>query len=304
MSKQNSIEEKMKLWIMKFVSNYWLFGILLFLIGVDISCHFSRCVVSHESIVLTFIGILATFIVVSNYAQVKDLERKLDELRNQTTNKLEYFENMHIEILQAFIDSNTLKINGFEKDYHSYKNEEEKEITLFKLIEYKVIENLKIKELAFETFCRLICSRNGVKINCNLTDIFHSGVTSFFAYQMTKADFTTIGKIAINSSFDLVYSIIFHSKKIVPTVYALLSVKYIYVIARKENNDEILKAIEESYQRITSSLKERSLSEFKDATELIKEMKNGLNNRNLGWPDFKNKELYDRLERELKEDEN
>ena len=304
MNEKMGIEEKIKLWVTKFVSNYWLFGILIFMIGIDISCHFSRCAVSHESIVLTFIGILATFIVVGNYAQVKDLERKLDELRTQTANKLEYFENMHIEILQAFIDSNTFKINGLEKDYYSDKNEEEKKNTLFKLIEYKVIENLKIKELAFETFCNLIRSRAGVKINFSLTEIFHTGVTSFLVYNMPKDVFATIGKIAINSSVDLANNIFFHSKKIVPAVYALLSVKYIYLIARKENNDEILKSIEENYQRITSSLKERNLSEFKDAIELIKEMKNELNNRDLGWPDFKNKELNNRLERELKEDEN
>lgn len=68
-----------KLWILKFASNYWLFGILIFLVGADICCHISCFVVTSESIVLTFVGILATLVVVGNYAQVKAIENKMDE---------------------------------------------------------------------------------------------------------------------------------------------------------------------------------------------------------------------------------
>jgi hypothetical protein len=37
--------------------------------------------ISNDSIVLTFIGIIATFVVISNYIQVKEIERKFDSKR-------------------------------------------------------------------------------------------------------------------------------------------------------------------------------------------------------------------------------
>lgn len=56
---------------------YWISGFSL-LISIVAFCGayiFKDLVVEKESIVLIFIGILATFIVVGNYAQVKDIQR-------------------------------------------------------------------------------------------------------------------------------------------------------------------------------------------------------------------------------------
>lgn len=51
--------------------------------------------ISHDSIVLTFVGILATFLVISNYAQVMDIKRdfhrrvtKLEEKRRRLDNRI------------------------------------------------------------------------------------------------------------------------------------------------------------------------------------------------------------------------
>lgn len=49
------------------------------MLGVSIALNINEIVIGSESIVLTFIGILATFVVMSNYAQVKDVERKNEE---------------------------------------------------------------------------------------------------------------------------------------------------------------------------------------------------------------------------------
>jgi hypothetical protein len=58
----------------------WMWIILIVLILVDINCHISyKHMFESESVVLTFVGILATFVVVGNYFQVKDIERKADE---------------------------------------------------------------------------------------------------------------------------------------------------------------------------------------------------------------------------------
>ena len=51
-------------------TNYWLLIISIVLIVVSISLNISTTVITDASIVLVFVGILATFVVVSNYAQV------------------------------------------------------------------------------------------------------------------------------------------------------------------------------------------------------------------------------------------
>ena len=74
--------------IAEFVSNYWLFGILLVMTGFNFTCNLCFCHISNEGIILTFVGILATFIVVSNYAQVKNLEDKIETYRQESEKKV------------------------------------------------------------------------------------------------------------------------------------------------------------------------------------------------------------------------
>jgi hypothetical protein len=58
---------------------YWLILIIIVLLGIDICFHISPCTITDTSIVLTFIGILATFVVISNYAQVLSIEKKFND---------------------------------------------------------------------------------------------------------------------------------------------------------------------------------------------------------------------------------
>jgi hypothetical protein len=51
---------------------------VILLLGTDIALHISCEVITSDHIILVFVGILATFIVVSNYAQVKEIENKFD----------------------------------------------------------------------------------------------------------------------------------------------------------------------------------------------------------------------------------
>jgi hypothetical protein len=80
--------------------NFWLFGISILLLGISISLNISNTVITNESIVLIFIGVLATFIVVGNFAQVS-------EIRNTTDNKINGLEQRtetHIKVLKGLID--------------------------------------------------------------------------------------------------------------------------------------------------------------------------------------------------------
>lgn len=63
-------------------SNWFLFFLLVILLGFDIYSRISFVCITNESIVLVFVGILATFVVISNYAQVKDLENKVNNQDN------------------------------------------------------------------------------------------------------------------------------------------------------------------------------------------------------------------------------
>ena len=71
---------------------YSLFGISIILIFISITLNISQYIVTDESIVLLFIGILATFIVVSNYSQVSDIKSNID-------NKIEKLEEQQAEVL-------------------------------------------------------------------------------------------------------------------------------------------------------------------------------------------------------------
>lgn len=71
---------------------YSLFGISIILIFISITLNISQSIVTDESIVLLFIGILATFIVVSNYSQVSDIKSNID-------NKIEKLEEQQAEVL-------------------------------------------------------------------------------------------------------------------------------------------------------------------------------------------------------------
>ncbi|NLE03667.1 MAG: hypothetical protein GX638_02545 [Crenarchaeota archaeon] len=79
---------------MKQLANYWLFGISLILLGASLILNISHTVICNESLVITFVGILATFIVVGNYAQTTNLETK-------TSKKIEEFDNQLVEIVKT-----------------------------------------------------------------------------------------------------------------------------------------------------------------------------------------------------------
>ncbi|MDR1983824.1 MAG: hypothetical protein LBQ28_03255 [Prevotellaceae bacterium] len=69
--------------LIKWLSNYWLLGITIILLSINICFSVGHSVIiDDKNIVLVFVGILATFIVVSNYAQVKHIE-------DRTNNEIE-----------------------------------------------------------------------------------------------------------------------------------------------------------------------------------------------------------------------
>ena len=95
---------------MKQTINFLLFGISIILLGASLFLNISHTVITNESIVLVFVGILATFIVVGNYAQVIDIRNstntQINDLELKTRNKIEELNKLYVEMTET---SNKLK---------------------------------------------------------------------------------------------------------------------------------------------------------------------------------------------------
>ena len=94
-----SDKEKRKSRFGSLFANNWLLGVLILLVGADICCHISYVVIENVHIILTFIGILSTFVVVSNYFQVKEAERKFEE---ETRELRKEFDKKVIDLKEEF----------------------------------------------------------------------------------------------------------------------------------------------------------------------------------------------------------
>jgi hypothetical protein len=65
---------KFKIIFCRILSQYIPLGLIIILLGIDICLHISDTVIKDDHIILVFVGILATFVVISNYAQVREVK--------------------------------------------------------------------------------------------------------------------------------------------------------------------------------------------------------------------------------------
>ncbi|MDR2809649.1 MAG: hypothetical protein LBB84_03710 [Tannerellaceae bacterium] len=97
--------------------SYWLFGILIILLGIDIALRISCEVITSDHIILVFIGILATFIVVSNYAQVKDIKEstntEIREIKDAIYTKINTEINNHEKRIDALFKESKIDLKKF-----------------------------------------------------------------------------------------------------------------------------------------------------------------------------------------------
>jgi hypothetical protein len=100
--------------------NFWIFGISILLLGASLFLNISSIVITNESTVLVFVGILATFIVVGNFAQVSEIrnstDKQIKDLDLKTQNKID-----QLNILYDKINKETSKLGELEKKtYYIY----------------------------------------------------------------------------------------------------------------------------------------------------------------------------------------
>ena len=99
------MKEKLKEIVTKFFTDFWaaiLWGVILVIVMMGVlwissKLHIFEDMPTSESIVITFIGILATFVVVSNFSQVANIEQKTD-------NKIAEIEGEVNRILKLCLD--------------------------------------------------------------------------------------------------------------------------------------------------------------------------------------------------------
>lgn len=82
--------------MIKWLGNYWISGTALIMLGFSIALNFGNFSPNDTGIILTFVGIIATFIVVGNYAQVTTIKNDfkesiliLNSKQTNATNKIE-----------------------------------------------------------------------------------------------------------------------------------------------------------------------------------------------------------------------
>lgn len=104
---------------------FFVIFLLIILIGIEFYFHISYVCITEESIVLSFVGILATFIVVSNYAQVKSIE---ESTRNEIEKFKKEISELTIRQKQEFYDLSyeniKIEIGLFEADFENKKKED------------------------------------------------------------------------------------------------------------------------------------------------------------------------------------
>jgi len=102
---------------------YWVWLPTIISLAISIAC-FLQFVFPHVEwdvsavsvgIVLTFVGILATFVVVNNYMQVRDIEKKTDNIVNEKVMEIykEFEKIVNLKIKTSANDFNDLVNNGY-----------------------------------------------------------------------------------------------------------------------------------------------------------------------------------------------
>jgi uncharacterized membrane protein len=86
----------MKKLLSKLNKNWFIVGIIIILIGVDISIHIPIIDIksSYFGAIISFIGIIATFIVIGNYAQVHNIKEEYNNYQKTTDKKIEQLEQL------------------------------------------------------------------------------------------------------------------------------------------------------------------------------------------------------------------
>jgi uncharacterized membrane protein YgaE (UPF0421/DUF939 family) len=98
---------------MKDLKNYWFVLSLIVILGLGIVLFYNICEIKEEryvGFILGFVGVLTTFIVIGNYAQVieirNEFKEKVEDLRTEFNNSIDKLkdENFQLEINKIYTE--------------------------------------------------------------------------------------------------------------------------------------------------------------------------------------------------------
>lgn len=173
-------------------------------------CYMRQYVTDNERVVLAFVGILATFVVVTNYAQVAELSRRVEKQLKANNKRIDYLETQ-IQTAQNTITDKTsaLARDAFMRSL-SFVNacQDKQTLDCARAIVAKYLQN---NEVTFsigyndthETKDELILVKRETKIYFRNTDDSRS-------ISITSKDIKSIDDMSFNSKYinDLVFNLL------------------------------------------------------------------------------------------------
>jgi hypothetical protein len=256
-------------------------------------------VITETSIVLVFVGILATFVVVSNYAQVqeirKEYDKKIIELQSQI--KITESKNEEIDIIKR--DIFTVELTKLQDEYSSATTKEERWKIMNKLHVFRHVVSFDLKLEIFDVIENFIAIERA-SLDYNFTyNILELSYLFMPNISYRKNELCTIGKRILNISYDITYNVFVHSKKIAPAENSLLLVSWLNADI-PDNIPEMKKEINNFFENIRRVL-DRPSRDFLDAKKMIQAFQDNLTNKNRLLP-IVDANLLDRIEKEKKEE--
>ena len=283
-------------WISRVVGGYWLFGISLIMLGGALASNISHNVITDESVVLVFVGILATFVVVGNYAQVKSIEEKMEkkfEFLDEKTKELENINTDLNDIRSHYEDIIKAELRKIQNRFLENHNHEELKKNL---AVYKDVKNEVILDEVFNIIPKLsvfpLILRKHEREAISYT---RSLVIDFLPDSLDKNTFIKLGKKAIDLAYDLTRTIDI-SKLASPARDSLFIVKYVYMVAERKSYGELREKTFFFYEELSELITE----ENSDLRQLMEIYKEDLSNLSISPPIIHDKELLARLEEEKK----
>lgn len=265
--------------------------IALIIAIVAICCSVDEDVlINDQSIVLGFVGILATFVVVSNYVQMNELGHRTEKLRESidTVNaKIEEVKNIKDDLYHSNL---ILALNKIKDSYSKAKTNDEKIKVLKELQVFDGINNsdLLLEVLDFLNYNMVITSKTNVDFIQQVVFIY-----DYIIYPRINEDAPEIYKLGCEHAYTMIYYSFIKAKKLSFAVYGMFLLKHIYV----RGNSDTKKYVLEQIQQIEQTLERTDIGDMTLPIKLIQEYKKDFQNKDLSYPCF-SKDICQKLQEE------
>lgn len=178
--------------MIKWLGNYWISGAAVIMLGFSIALNFGNFSSNDTGIILTFVGILATFIVVGNYAQVMairdDSKKAIEEMRADFDNRIKTANEKNDELTNTINNSisNLKNLNECTQSYLQGLVFLSTGIDSSILIGLKILTTTALKSIETYQTQLFIDSLSLIHLNVNIPNFINFFITQKFAFEKIK----------------------------------------------------------------------------------------------------------------------